>query len=142
MAVLKLKSPLIAGGAGVKAELQDGYSLHIDSLETWLCRVAIVPESGLDVPNTWMIAPDGDVPWAGQPRLDTSSFSCPGVSVTEHGIRSDFLEVLWLLTFDLNLMQVGILYSMIVRWQRTDTYPNGLCFNMHKAGCLSRCILV
>ena len=93
MSVLKLQSPLTSTGTGVKAELQSGYSLQIDPLEKWLCRVAIVPEEGLIVPNTWMIAPDGDVPWSGRARLDTVTFSCPDVTVSDDRISSDFLEV-------------------------------------------------
>ena len=40
-----------------------------------------------------MIAPQGDVPWSGRPRLDTTTFSCPDVSFNDDQITSDFLEV-------------------------------------------------
>ena len=93
MSVIKLQSPLTSTATGVKAELQGGYSLQIDPLEKWLCRVAIVPAQGLSIPNTWMIAPQGDVPWSGRPRLDTTTFSCPDVSFSDDQITSDFLEV-------------------------------------------------
>ncbi len=83
MAVLKLQSALSVAENQITASLSDGFKLQLDVLEPWLCRVAILPDAGLAVPNSWMIAPDGDVPWEGRPRLATEGFSCPAVSESE-----------------------------------------------------------
>ncbi len=93
MTILKLQSSVETCDSGLAAQLSGGFVLKIDPLEKWLCRVAIVPNAGLDVPNTWMVAPEGEIPWRGRSRLDCSGFSCPSVSVTESGIESDFLKV-------------------------------------------------
>lgn len=80
MAVLKLQSSLSASANQISASLSANYKLQVDLLEPWLCRVAILPDAALAVPNTWMISPDGDVPWEGRPRLSTDGFSCPDMS--------------------------------------------------------------
>lgn len=82
MSVLEVESSLLVEGARATAALSNDFTLQIDALEPWLCRVAIVPADGFRVPSTWMIAPDGDVPWEGRPRLDTSGFS--GEALTAH----------------------------------------------------------
>ena len=86
MAVLKLQSPLTTEQGSIRASLSDGFKLQIDSLEPWLCRVAILPDTGLKVPNTWMVAPDGDVPWTGRCRLARDGFSCPELSLQGEGV--------------------------------------------------------
>ncbi len=78
MAVLRLQSSLNVSANQAAASLSGDYSLQLDLLEPWLCRVAILPKADLAVPNTWMISPDGEVPWEGRPRLSTDGFSCPG----------------------------------------------------------------
>jgi len=94
MSVLKLRSSLKEHNGGICAGLSDGFNLQVDSLEPWLCRVAIVPEAGLTVPNTWMIAPEGEVPWEGRSRLSHEGFSHPGLSLTSDSeIANDFLEI-------------------------------------------------
>ena len=75
MSVLEAESPLQLEGCTATARLSNDFTLNIDVLEPWLCRVAIVPSSGFRVPVTWMIAPEGDVPWEGRARLETEGFS-------------------------------------------------------------------
>ncbi|MCV0394020.1 MAG: glycoside hydrolase family 31 protein [Rhizobiaceae bacterium] len=87
MAFLSATSPLSASGAGASAELTDGFSLRIDALEPWLMRVAILPGEGLTVDRTWMVAPEGDVPWRGRDRLSNEGFSGVPVAV-EGGVLS------------------------------------------------------
>lgn len=79
MAVLKLQSPMSVSANHATATLSDDFSLRLDLLEPWLCRIAILPEGGLNVPNSWMISPGEDVPWEGRPRLSTDGFTCPSV---------------------------------------------------------------
>jgi len=94
MAVLKLRSSLAADGGSVRAELSDGFVLQIDSLEPYLCRVAIVPETGLKVPNTWMVAPEGEVPWSGRSRLALDGFSCPELALkSDTCVTNDYLQL-------------------------------------------------
>ena len=85
MAVLKLLSQPVSTLTGASADLSGGYSIKLDFLESWLCRVAILQSEGLRVPNTWMIAPQGEVPWQGRFRMDMSGFSCPEVTQLEEG---------------------------------------------------------
>ncbi len=77
MAVLKLQSSLNVSANQAAASLSGDFRLQLDLLEPWLCRVAILPRAGLAVPNTWMISPEGEVPWEGRPRLSTDGFTCP-----------------------------------------------------------------
>ena len=86
MTVLKLQSPLTAEQGSIRATLSDGFKLQIELLEPWLCRVAILPDAGLEVPNTWMVAPEGDVPWTGRCRLAREGFSCPELSLQGDGV--------------------------------------------------------
>ena len=44
---------------GLSLPLTGGFTLRVDILSDWLVRTAIVPEGGLTVDRTWMIAPDG-----------------------------------------------------------------------------------
>jgi alpha-glucosidase len=82
MGVLNLEGSLAgAPGGGVAAKLSDGFSLRLDVLEDWLVRVAVVPDEGLAVDRTWMIAPGGDVPWEGRDRLAKDGFPCPATKV-------------------------------------------------------------
>ena len=74
MSVIRAESSLRLIGGTATAQLNKDFKLVVDALEPWLCRVAIVPRDGFRVPVTWMIAPDGDVPWQGRPRLATDGF--------------------------------------------------------------------
>ena len=80
MGMLRAVSGLESRSSGLSAELSDGFRLHIDLLEDWLVRVAVVPLEGLGVDRTWMIAPDGETPWEGRDRLSVDGFACPAVS--------------------------------------------------------------
>jgi alpha-glucosidase len=77
MSFLELSGPLTATPNGASAQLSQGFMLRIDMLEDWLIRVAVIPAGGLRVDRTWMIAPEGDVPWHGRDRLDTAGFATP-----------------------------------------------------------------
>jgi len=80
MGVLELKTTLTAHESGARSELSHGYQLHIDFLENWLCRIAVVPHEPID--NTWMIAPPEHVwLWQGRERLSTDGYRCPSISV-------------------------------------------------------------
>jgi len=94
MAVLKLQSPLKASDGSVCADLSDGFRLQLDSLEPYLWRVAIVPDTGLTVPNTWMVAPEGEVPWTGRSRLSRDGFSCPELVIKSNTcVANNFLKL-------------------------------------------------
>jgi len=93
MSVLKLQSDLLGTSTGVTCEVTNGFRLHVDILESWLCRVALIPDRGLDVPNTWMIAPHGEVPWEGQPRLAVEEFTCPATHLNGARLESDTIGI-------------------------------------------------
>lgn len=95
MSVLEVESPLQVQGATATAALSNDFTLQIDALEPWLCRVAIVPAGGFRVPSTWMVAPEGEVPWEGRPRVDTSGFSGAALSAQDnnHVLQTDNFKV-------------------------------------------------
>ncbi|APH73879.1 glycoside hydrolase family 31 protein [Aquibium oceanicum] len=74
MSFISLAKPLTVGAGGLSAPLSSGFTLRIDALAGWLLRIAVVPEGGFAVDRTWMIAPEGDVPWSGRDRLSTEGF--------------------------------------------------------------------
>lgn len=85
MGILRLEGAPGQTASGLSARLSEGFALRVDILEDWLVRVAIVPDEGLAVARTWMIAPDGDVPWQGRGRLETAGFSCPSTHLAADG---------------------------------------------------------
>ncbi|MGE0500544.1 MAG: TIM-barrel domain-containing protein [Rhizobiaceae bacterium] len=74
MTFLASAGPLAATATGAAAPLTGEFALRIDVLADWLLRIAIVPGEGFAVDRTWMIAPDGDVPWEGRDRLSLDGF--------------------------------------------------------------------
>lgn len=87
MTVLSLQSKLATDNSAVTCELSGGFKLHLDQVESHVCRIAIVPAQGLDVPETWMIAPDGEVPWSGRARLDREGFDYKPLSVINNCVE-------------------------------------------------------
>jgi len=86
MSVLHLGSALSQTATGASANLSHGYRLQIDVLESWLCRVAITPDSASFVANTWMIGPPGSTtPWQGRDRLDVTGYRCPEINLCSSG---------------------------------------------------------
>jgi alpha-glucosidase len=65
---------------GLDAALDDGWTLRIRAMGEHLLRVVVAPPEGLPVDRSWMIAPEGDVPWEGRHREDTAGFAPPPVT--------------------------------------------------------------
>jgi alpha-glucosidase len=65
---------------GLDASLEDGFTLRIRAMGEHLLRITVAPSTGLPVPRTWMIAPEGDTPWEGRDREDMAGFSPPKVT--------------------------------------------------------------
>lgn len=74
---------LTATPSGAAMPLSAGFDLRIDILSDWLVRIAIVPMDGLAIDRTWMIAPEGEVPWEGRDRLSTEGFGHSALDTTE-----------------------------------------------------------
>ena len=85
MTILHAADALTATPSGATMPLSDGFLLHIDHLDAWLVRIAIVPEAGFSVDRTWMIAPNDDAPWEGRDRLATDGFPCPAATLDDDG---------------------------------------------------------
>ena len=79
--------------SGLCAELTDGFQLHIDFLESWLLRVAIVPKKGLAVDRTWMIAPENKPPLHGRNKLSQEGYSCPETIFRGNTVSSENCRV-------------------------------------------------
>ncbi|MBX3578793.1 MAG: hypothetical protein KF723_16465 [Rhizobiaceae bacterium] len=88
MTFLVSTGPLAATPTGATAALSGGFSLRIDILADWLVRVAVSPADGLAVDRTWMVAPDGDVPWTGRDRLSTEGFQPDRPAVVADAMES------------------------------------------------------
>jgi alpha-glucosidase len=65
---------------GLDASLDGGWSLRILAMSESLLRIVVAPRSGLPVERSWMVAPEGEVPWQGRPRDDMAGFAPPSVS--------------------------------------------------------------
>ncbi len=72
--ILSVAGEIKARETGLDAALTGGWSLGIDALGGGLLRIAVLPPDGLVVDRTWMIAPDGDTPWEGRPKLSRDGF--------------------------------------------------------------------
>ncbi|MBO0902864.1 TIM-barrel domain-containing protein [Jiella sonneratiae] len=79
MTILRASGPAQETRCGLKLPLNLGFTLTVEALGDGLTRIAVVPEGGLAVDRTWMIAPDGDTPWEGRDRLSVEGFAPPGV---------------------------------------------------------------
>jgi alpha-glucosidase len=93
MTFLTASGPLIADGSAATLPLTGGFSLRINVLEPWLIRVAVAPEEGFTVDRTWMIAPGGDVPWAGRDRLSSDGFAGVDWAVEDGTITAGDLRI-------------------------------------------------
>lgn len=82
---------------GITGSLNHGFSLQMDFAESWLLRVAIVPNQGFGVDRTWMIDPGNSDPVSasdqGRPRLSLENFKCPCVEVNDSLISTETLRV-------------------------------------------------
>jgi alpha-glucosidase len=74
-----------ADQSGLAFPLNGDFTLRLDALAPWLMRIALVPGEGLAVDRTWMIAPEGEVPWEGRDRLSAEGFEPFAPSVTSAG---------------------------------------------------------
>ena len=74
MTFLALASSPSASPTGLSASLTGGFTLRLEALSGTLLRIALVPDEGLGVDRTWIIAPGGEVPWPGRDRLSTEGF--------------------------------------------------------------------
>lgn len=67
---------------GLDASLDAGWRLRIRAMGQHLLRLVIEPDTGLPIDRSWMIAPEGDVPWEGRNREDLAGFAPPPVTIT------------------------------------------------------------
>lgn len=59
---------------GLDAALEQGWRLQIRAMGEHLMRIVVEPAEGLPLKRSWMVAPEGDVPWEGRPRDDLAGF--------------------------------------------------------------------
>ncbi len=70
---------------GLDATLDDGWRLRVRAMGEHLLRIVVEPEGGLPENRSWMIAPEGDVPWAGRDRDDQAGFEPPRTAHARDG---------------------------------------------------------
>jgi len=68
---------------GFDASLDEGWRLRVRAMDDGLLRVVVEPATGLPVDRTWMIAPEGDVPWEGRAREATTGFAPPKIELAQ-----------------------------------------------------------
>lgn len=73
---------------GLDASLDKGWRLRIRAMGDHLLRIVVEPEAGLPLDRSWMVAPEGDVPWAGRNREDMTGFTPPKTSLSKSDARS------------------------------------------------------
>jgi alpha-glucosidase len=85
--VIELKRVASARGEGHAAifGLENGWSLRVAILARGHARVTLLPEGKFPVDRTWMVAPEGDVPWEGRSRIGDPGFACPAATLTKSG---------------------------------------------------------
>lgn len=66
---------------GLEVGLDDGWRLRLHAMADDLLRVVLEPAEGLPVDRSWMIAPEGEVPWEGRPRDDMAGFAPPATTL-------------------------------------------------------------
>lgn len=70
---------------GLDAGLDGGWRLRLRAMGPHLLRIVVEPESGLPERRSWMVAPEGEVPWEGRDREDMAGFTPPAVSLGRDG---------------------------------------------------------
>ncbi|MGL4811606.1 MAG: TIM-barrel domain-containing protein [Beijerinckiaceae bacterium] len=75
MRIFQSLGAVTPAGHGVDAALDDGWTLKLRAMAPHLLRVTVAPAKGLSDNRTWMVAPEGDVPWHGRDRDDARGFS-------------------------------------------------------------------
>ncbi len=103
--------------AGCDVRLEDGWRLRIRSMGEALLRVVLEPQAGLPVDRTWMIAPDGDVPWQGRDREDMSGFAPVPVTVDRAGTATVITAGAFRLTISGAPLRLAIEQQMDGNWQ-------------------------
>ena len=93
MTILHLISSVSINGSGLSADVSAGFELKIDVLKPQIMRIALVPSQGLETDRTWMIAPDGDVPWEGRGRLSKDGFQTYAVKEAGIGFESENFRI-------------------------------------------------
>jgi alpha-glucosidase len=70
---------------GLDAALDEGWRLRVRAMGEHLLRIVIEPEDGLPETRSWMVAPEGDVPWEGRDRDDLAGFAPPETAHARDG---------------------------------------------------------
>jgi alpha-glucosidase len=74
MRILQSLSAITPHAHGLDAALEDGWRLRIRAMGEHLLRIVVEPEGGLPDHRSWMVAPEGEVPWEGRDRDDPAGF--------------------------------------------------------------------
>ncbi len=75
MRIFHEHGPVQAHTHGLSASMPHGWRLRLESRGEALFRVVLEPEAGLPLTRSWMVAPEGDVPWEGRDREDMAGFA-------------------------------------------------------------------
>lgn len=93
---------------GVIANLSDEWTLRILSMGEDLLRIVVEPGTGLPVNKSWMIAPEGDVPWEGRSRDDFFGFNPSDVTLSQNGDVSQIVAGKFRVTVQSNPFRIAV----------------------------------
>ena len=93
MGVLRSLTQWSAGDGPATATLREGYRVRADALGGGILRLMVLPEAGLRTDRTWLIAPEGDVPWEGRARDAVEGFARDPLRVRDGAARADGFRV-------------------------------------------------
>ncbi|MGL4634438.1 MAG: hypothetical protein ACRCWF_00505, partial [Beijerinckiaceae bacterium] len=73
---------------GFDAHLEHGWTLRVRAMSDALLRVVLEPAEGLPLDRSWMVAPEGDVPWEGRNREDMAGFIPPLIVLKQEATKT------------------------------------------------------
>ena len=112
MTILHLTSALDFKSSSVSASVNEDFELRIDILGADILRIALIPNQGLETDRTWMIAPDGDVPWEGRQRLSVEGFDVLEVEENDSGFESGNFRV----AVESNPLRISVWQNIADEW--------------------------
>jgi alpha-glucosidase len=135
MAVLHLTSPITSHVSGIAADATEDFELKIDVLGSKILRIALVPSQGLDTDRTWMIAPEGDVPWEGRAKLSKEGFETSAIQETDTGFESENFRV----EVDSHPLRIVVWQKISNRWELIFEDRTGSAYHwFEKSGVLKQ----
>ncbi|MEM9734704.1 MAG: TIM-barrel domain-containing protein [Pseudomonadota bacterium] len=127
----------VSPDGGLAGRLSEGFALSIHALGADTLRVAVVPEDGLALDRSWMIAPDAtaddDGPLEGRGRLSVEGFETEVFTATTEGFESTH----WRVEVEPNPLRLTAWHKRSGQWHKAfEDRPHGAWQWFEKRGVL------